>query len=75
MESRIQTEIDALTENKTWTLVPRAEANNILTSKWVFKLKEIFNTDGTSSSKHRARLVGRGFQQKEGIDYAETYAP
>ncbi len=27
------------------------------------------------AEKYRARIVTRGFQQKEGIDYAETYAP
>ncbi len=61
--------------NKTWDLVPRSVAQNILTSKWVFKKKEILNTDGSLGTKHRARIVRRGFQQKEGIEYAETYAP
>ncbi len=71
----IQTEIDALEENKTWSLVPRTEATNILTSKWVFKRKEIMNLGGSLGRKYRARLVGRGFQQQEGIDFQETYAP
>ncbi len=71
----IKTELDAIEDNKTWTLVPRTEADNILTSKWVFKCKEILKADGKISKKYRARLVSRGFQQKEGIDYHETYAP
>ncbi len=63
----IDTEINAITENKTWSLVPRTEGDNILTSKWVFKCKETINADGTQGRKHRARIVVRGFQQKKGL--------
>lgn len=71
----IQSEMNSLHVNRTWTLVPRSEAVNLLSSKWVFKRKDVINDNGEHSIKHKARLVTRGFQQKYGIDYAETYAP
>jgi hypothetical protein len=40
--------------------------------KWIFKLKT--NPDG-SIAKHRARLMARGFLQRQGIDFTEVYAP
>ena len=40
--------------------------------KWLFKVK--LNPDG-QVSKHKARLVARGFLQKQGIDYNEVFAP
>jgi hypothetical protein len=39
--------------------------------KWVFKTK--INPDG--SARYKARLVIKGYQQVEGIDFTETYAP
>lgn len=42
-----------------------------ISSKWVYKTKR--NPDG--SVRYKSRLVIRGFQQVEGIDYRETYAP
>lgn len=71
----IQSEIDSIRKNNIWTLVPRTEARNILSSKWIFKIKDALREDGTPHEKSKARIVTRGFQQKEGIDFAETFAP
>lgn len=71
----IESEIDSIKRNNTWTLVPRSEARNILSSKWIFKIKDGISKDGAPYEKYKARIVTRGFQQKEGIDYAETFAP
>ena len=38
--------------------------------KWLFKIKH--TVDG-SVEKHKAKFVARGFSQKEGLNYVETF--
>jgi hypothetical protein len=68
----MQEEYDALTLNKTWTLVPSPPGANIVSGKWIFRHK--YNSDG-SLSRHKARWVVWGFSQQPGIDYDETFGP
>jgi hypothetical protein len=68
----MESELQALHENDTWTLCPRPLNKNIIKNKWVFKLKQ--HLDG-SIERYKARLVAKGFQQRDGIDYIETFNP
>ena len=65
-------EIDQIEKNKTWTLVPRPEAKNVIDTKWVYINKLDENGEVT---RNKARLVCKGYTQEEGIDYGETFAP
>jgi hypothetical protein len=71
--------VDAMTEeyqsiikNDVWEVVPRPKNKDVVSSKWLFKIKHATNG---SIEKYKARFITRGFSQKEGIDYEETFAP
>jgi hypothetical protein len=68
----MKVEHDALLVNKTWTLVPRPPGARVISGKWVFKHK--MNPDGTLE-RYKARWVVRGFNQRPGIDFGETFSP
>ena len=40
--------------------------------KWIFKTK--YNADG-SIHKRKARIVAKGYSQKDGIDFTEVFSP
>ena len=67
-----QVEYQSLLDNVVWEVVLENPSHKPLTTKWVHKYK--IGADGTIT-KHKARAVARGFQQVEGIDYNDTYAP
>jgi hypothetical protein len=61
----------SIIKNDVWEIVPRPKSKDVVSSKWLFKIKHA--ADG-SIEKYKARFVARGFSQKEGIDYEETFA-
>jgi hypothetical protein len=65
-------ELSAIEKNQTWEMVVLPAGKKAIAVKWVFKLK--LNPDG-SVAKYKARLVARGFLQREGLDYSEVYSP
>nr|XP_020164044.1 uncharacterized mitochondrial protein AtMg00810-like [Aegilops tauschii subsp. strangulata] len=67
----MQEEFDALLCNRTWQLVSRPRHANVITGKWVFKHK--LRPDGTLD-RYKARWVVRGFRQRAGIDFTDTFA-
>ena len=66
-------EYNALMKNNTWQLVPPRPGINVIDSKWVFKVKE--NSDGSIERYKAPRLVAKGFRQRYGQDYEDTFSP
>ncbi|CAI7806280.1 unnamed protein product [Closterium sp. NIES-54] len=70
----IDAEIKALESRDTWVLVNRAaiKGRRILSGKWVFRMKTA--ADGTIE-RFKACWVVRGYDQRLGIDFVQTFAP
>ena len=65
-------EIDALISKDCWEVVPRPTHRPVVSSTWAFKIKRF--PDGLLR-KLKARFCARGYEQTEGVDYHETFAP
>ena len=62
----------AIDRNNTWELEIPSPNCRPIELKWIFKLKK--NPQG-EVTKHKARLVVKGYSQRKGIDYEEVFAP
>lgn len=65
-------EIGALEDNQTWRLVDLWLSKKAIGSKWVYIIK--YKLDG-AIERYKARLVILENNQREGIDYNETFVP
>lgn len=65
-------EFSSLIQQGTWTPATLPQGRKAIGCKWVFKVKAKANG---AVDKFKARLVIKGFSQRPGIDYNETFAP
>ena len=62
-----ESELHSLEDNGTWVIENLPEGSRTIGCRWIFKRKE----DG----RYKARLIAKGYAQKAGIDFHETFAP
>ncbi|KAH9790610.1 retrovirus-related pol polyprotein from transposon RE2 [Citrus sinensis] len=68
----MHTEYNALISNHTWDLIHSVPSHNLVGCKWVFRVKR--HPDG-SVDRYKVRLVIKGFTQRPGLDYHDTFSP
>jgi hypothetical protein len=51
--------------------VPIPKAKSVVSFRWLYKIKHAADS---SIEKLKARFVARGFSQREGVDYGETFS-
>ena len=64
-------EMQSLISNQTWELTELPIGKKALHNKWIYRVKK----EHDHSKRYKAQLVVEGFQQKEGVDYNEIFAP
>ncbi|KAK8938636.1 hypothetical protein KSP39_PZI011049 [Platanthera zijinensis] len=68
----MDSEMHMITKNNTWELTNLPVGKKAIGVKWLYKVK--YNDHG-DISKHKVRLVAKGYSQKAGVDYFDTFAP
>jgi len=63
-------EYHSIVKNDVWNIFLRLEGKSMVGSWWIFKIKHA--ADG-SVEKYKARSVVKGFSQREGVDYKDTF--
>ena len=69
-----ESEYQSLMENDTWDLMELPEGREVtcIGSKWVFKGK---HDSASKVVRFKGRLMAKGYSQKYGVDFEETFAP
>lgn len=62
----------AVEKNRTWELTELPQDRKPIDLKWIYKIKR----DASGNIvKYKARIVAKGYVQKQGVDYDEVFAP
>ena len=61
--------MNSIRANKTWDLVELPKNRHALPCKWVYRLKEMFD-----STNPKSKLVAKGFRQEYGVDFDEIFS-
>jgi hypothetical protein len=64
--------MDSISYNQTWKLIELPPRKKLITTKWVYK---VLSDSSGKPFKFKARLVTRGCEQKEGLNFQKTFAP
>nr|GFB92159.1 retrovirus-related Pol polyprotein from transposon TNT 1-94 [Tanacetum cinerariifolium] len=68
----MQEELHQFDRLDVWELVDRPLCKNIINMKWLWKNKR--NEENTVI-RNKSHLVAKGYAQKEGVDFKESFAP
>eukprot|EP00253_Pinus_taeda_P032549 PITA_32549 len=68
----MEEEMNSLLENKTWELLNLLKGRKALQNKLVYMIK---HEGDKNKEMYKARLVVKGFAQKEGIEFTEIFSP
>ena len=71
-QAAMEIEIYSLKEKEVFIVVTKTSDMNVIKCKWVYAVKQ---DEFGNVIKFKARLTGKGYSQKHGIDFDDTYAP
>ena len=70
-EPSIKDELNSLIKRGTWTLMRRPPGVYLTKTKWTFRKKHL----SENRARYKSRLVVKGFTQRYGFEFTDTYAP
>lgn len=70
-QQAMEEEMASFKKSEAWELVDSPNSGTLVECKWMFKKK----IDQENKMCYRARLVAKGYTQREGLDYDETFSP
>lgn len=71
-QAAINSELASHEQHGTWQLVDRPDGVRVHPGGWVFAVKR--DSKG-NITRYKARYVGKGYNQRLGVDYTDTYVP